>query len=307
MGFRLVSHRLVTPFDPPAGITHGSQLTLADVGHTAYFDSGLGRLVADGDLTDLYGSGTHIATDFVTGAGTQLSPRVITKQKLDAYRMDVAWVTLRASMVQDFMANDYNGTKSPGMLLDYVTCDLGGTVGDVAAFFDSFSMNRCLIQGQSDGVKALGGTVPQAFTECIFHDAKEAADDHNDCIQNSGGTGSLSVVRCQLYQQAAGDDPSLGSSIAQFGDFASSTVWYAEFIDCDLWLNLNNSNPGLRLLDGGLTGNITYKVTGCIFHDDGTHDASRAVSRGSSNITPPGQIEWSNNRWADDMSLITLS
>lgn len=282
-------------------ITHGSELTLADVGYTAYFADDLGRTLVESDLTDYRGSGTHDAGDFITGAtpgsGTQADPYIIERIAVDRIRMDRPWITFRGVLAGSIF-NDLNGTHHEGMGLDYVTFDPDAPDGQQNTQWEDYWANRCLFQGNTDGARANGGTIiGTTFTECIFYVTAQDAGDHNDNIQLSGGAGTVDIDRCQFHMGTT-NFPTLGSSICQFADMTSGTTFRAEIRDSMFFGKLGSvdTNECLRLYDGGLTANITYLATGNLFDQNST---SPPVGRGSSNTTPTGQITWSNNAYLD--------
>lgn len=282
-------------------ITHGSQLTTSNVGFTAYTDSTLGRKLVQSDLTRITGS--HWISDFTGGkGGTQANPLVVSKLDIDKVVWDVDWVTLRGSRVRTIANEDSTGSNRVGAFLDYVTFDETNSPQEYCMGSQSFSMNRCLIQGNSDGIRVDGGSVPQIITECLFYVKAASIADHNDNAQNVGGSGSVSFQRCMFHQ-----DPTnglvQGSSVIQSADMSSSSNYYLEVIDSMIYGGSNADEEALRLYDGGLTHNITYKVTGCIWDHTA---ASPPMGRGTSNTTPVSQITWSNNKY-DNGTAISLS
>jgi len=273
-------------------ITHGSQLTLADVGYTAYYDSGLGRKLVQSDLTRI--TGRHYISDFTGGVGgTQASPKVISKLDLDTLIWDVDWVIARACNIRETANTFGSGHGSVGAFLDYVTFSSTVSDGTECMSSNDYSMNRCLIQGNTDGLRTNGsGPAPQVITECIIYTTAQDAGDHNDNVQNSGGNGSVSLQRCQFHQDPINGFQ--GNSAVFSADMTSSTTFYMELIDCMIFGGNSNVSASVCLYDGGLTPNITYKVTGCIWD---INAAAPPVGRGSSNTTPVSQVIWSNNKY----------
>ena len=65
--------------------------------------------------------------------------------------------------------SDGTGTPHIGAFLDYVTFTPPSTDGTQCMQSSSYSMNRCLIQCNTDGARINGGEIPQVITECIFY------------------------------------------------------------------------------------------------------------------------------------------
>lgn len=301
----LSARRPPQPSAPPAGggggtITHGSQLIGGEtslVGYTALFDSTLHRNLTAADLTRQTGS--HWISDFTGGSGgTSTTPKVVYGIDVDELLWDVDWVTIRGSRIRQNASGFLNGVHHVGCMLDYVTFDSAVSDGTECMHYESFSMNRCLVQGYSDGLKVNGGTTPQVITETIIKTLAQDAADHNDCAQNVGGAGSVSFQRCLFYQDPIGS-PGQGNSAILSADFAATgTPYYLESIDSYIYAGTTATSSPFRLYDGALRSNITYKATGNIFN----LSANRSVNpldRGTANTTPTAQITWSGN--TDDL------
>lgn len=287
------------------GITHGSQLIGGEhtlVGYTAYVDPGLARPLVLSDLTDVTGS-THNITDFIDGStpgsGVQGDPYIVERLHADRIHLDVPWVTLRGCLFEGNVYGDAAGSHHPGLGLEYCTFDLAAPDGEQCVQWDDFTVNRCLIQGNSDGIRANGGTVQGCtITESIIYVTAQDSGDHNDNIQNSGGDGTVSIQRCLMHMETT-NISGLGSSVIQSADMTSGTTWYMEVLDCYIVGKTGtDNNEMLRFYDGGLATSITYKATGNIFDLSPNRDRPY-VGRGTSNTTPTGQIVWSNN--VDDL------
>lgn len=281
-------------------ITHGSQLIGGEgtlVGFTAYTDPTLSRPLVQSDLDDQTGS-THFLSDFISGApgsGVQGDPYIVERLETDRVHLDVPWITLRGALLHGNAYSDASGTHHPGLGLEWCTFDLAAPDGEQCVQWEDFTVHRCLIQGNSDGIRANGGTVQGCtITESIIRVTAQDSGDHNDCIQNSGGAGTVTIERCLLYMEAT-NIPQLGSSGIQSADMTASTTWHMAIRDCYIVGKAgSDNNEILRLYDGGLSPNITYEVTGCIF-DLSANRSRPYVGRGTSNTTPLSQITWSNN------------
>lgn len=289
----------VTPASGAFGpVTHGSQITTANTGYTAYFDTGLGRNLQLGDLTVI--SGTHNLTDFTAGGtgGTSGSPKVLYGYHFTGtVKFDQPWITLRGCLLDNPTTSQVLGVHNVGAFLDYCTIS-PATVGDECMHYESWSANRCYFRGCSDGAKINGGLVPMNITECYIRDTSQSAVDHNDTLQNVGGTGTVTVARCNLAVYPEVLLGGTGNSVIQSADMTSASVFSLTVQDC--LLDGTGSATTLRLYDGGLTTNITYTATGNRF----VRSTSNPGGRGSSNTTPQAQITWSGNVWDDDGSTI---
>lgn len=69
-------------------------------------------------------------------------------------------------------------------------------VGDEAIYYDGYTATRCIFEGCSDGAKANGAST--SFIECYIRTKAQNALDHNDGIQNVGGSGPVNVIRCNI-------------------------------------------------------------------------------------------------------------
>jgi hypothetical protein len=290
---------LIRPVSVPAaagGVTHGSQITTANTGYGAYFDPGLGRLVTLADLTTT--AGTVAASDFVTAGGT-ITRRRFTGDLL----IDLNNITVRACLFDNPVTNFTSGVHRTGTLLDYCTVS-PATVGDEPMHYESWSANRCYFRGCSDGGKINGGTTVQNITECFIRVTMASNDDHNDTLQNVGGSGTVNIRRCNLSvvpETTIGGGSGGPNAVIMSADMTSGSVFHLEVTDC--LLNGGTAVSTLRFYDGGLTTNITYVATGNRF----VRTAADPVDRGSSGTTPIGQITWSGNVWDDDGSSIPLA
>jgi hypothetical protein len=291
--------------DTTGAITHGSQVSTSNTGYAAYLDPGLGRTLVAGDLTRV--AGTHWISDFTSGGtgGTAGNPKIVEKLDIDEVLWDVDHVTLRASNVREHASGFLNGTHHVGILLDYVTISPTPGVFDTEPMhYESWSANRCQLRGCSDGGKINGGADTQNIVECYIRVAMESPDDHNDGLQNVGGSGTVNVSRCnisvvpELIETGGIGGP---NACIMSADMTSGSVYHLEVTDC--LLNGGTAVSTIRFYDGALTTNITYVGTGNRF----IRSSAAPVDRGSANTTPTNQITWSNNVWDDDSSSIPLA
>lgn len=206
---RLQSATVKTITQPIVGgpITHGDQITTANTGYTAYFDSGLGRNLQLSDLTVI--AGTHWISDYLSVGGT-LSKKHFTGNVI----IDINNVTLSGCLFDSPIAGYLNGNQATGWTLDYCTVD-PTAVGDQAVYYQSFTANRCTLVGCSDGAKANGANT--IFTECYIRTKMQSALDHNDGIQNVGGNGAVQVIRCNIDGRPIGGSIN-GNSALFFAD-----------------------------------------------------------------------------------------
>lgn len=286
---------------PPANatITHGSQITTANTGYTAYVDSGLGRKLVLGDLTVV--SGAVRPSDFVAPGGT------ITKKWFQSdVRIDQS-VTFVGCKFGSFVSSYLNGTEYGPSQFNWCSFDPdSGTVTDVAVGANGTSLYRCFVRGGSDAGWINGGPWgTQSIVESYLRVWMASAVDHNDGLQCSGGAGTVVVQRCNIDVTPEnglinGGTQGGPNSCIMSADLTSSTAYNLTVDDC--LLTGGTSASIIRFYDGALSANIIYSASGNLF----TRGSSNPVDRGGSNTTPTGQVTWSNNRWADDLSTIPL-
>lgn len=175
-------------------VTHGSQITPSNTGYTAYYDSALGRNLQLSDLQVV--AGTHYISDFVSAGGT-----LYKKHFTGDLIIDINNVTVRGSLFDNPVAGYLNGNNATGWLLDYCSI-VPATVGDQAIFYQSYTANRCYMVNCSDGAKVNGGGT--VVTECYIRTAQQSSADHNDGLQNVGGSGAVTIARCNIDGRPAG-------------------------------------------------------------------------------------------------------
>jgi len=286
---------------PTTAITHGSQITTANTGYGAWFDTTRGRSLTLSDLT--VQGGVHFISDFFAG-GTSGSPTLVYGYHFTGnIQVDVNWITFRGCLFDNPPTELVGGVYHFGVTLDYCTVD-PATVGPYAMGDQSFSVNRCFVRGNSDGLRVNGGDTVQNITESYIRLRMADGADHNDGLQNFGGSGTVNIRRCNIScDPEGGIIAGAGGPDACFlsADMTSGSTFHGEVTDC--LLDGGTAVATLRFYDGALTPNITYVATGNRFK----RTSAFPVDRGSSNTTPTGQITWSGNVWDDDGSTIPLS
>lgn len=167
------------PPPPPSDITHGSQLTLADVGPT-------GGLTASGSI-ETTAAGQVIENRDVTGIVRVKHANVIIRN----CRIRVT------SLYGIEIPSQFNGSAS--FTADH--CEVVGQSGQRSAcvvHYGQWTMTRCLFSGCEDAVKiGIGGN--QHLVECMILDSYylPPGDPHNDGVQSVGGS-DCSIVRCNI-------------------------------------------------------------------------------------------------------------
>lgn len=282
---------------PDFVVTHGSQITTSNTGWAAYRDPALGRLVQSSDLTDV--SGPARTSDFVGNNGT-----ISRRRFLSDYRIDQTGVTHVACEFQSFVSSYLNGAETQPSQFNWCTFDPGASVPDLVVGTTGLSLYRCKVRGGADAIWIQGGTAPQTIIETFARVKMASGTDHNDVCQNSGGSGFVQIIRCNLSVDPEGGVlPGGGgpNAVVMSADMTSGTTYRLEVIDN--LLDGASSSETVRFYDGALTSNITYLASGNLF----VRSAAAPVGRGTNNTTPTGQVTWSNNRWADDLSSIALA
>jgi hypothetical protein len=169
-------------------ITHGIQLTKAMVGHTAYYDSTLGRNLTDSDLT-------------AGPTSTSSDGQVIYAKKITG-GIDINHnnVTLRGCWIVGEIDN--NGTS---LVLDH--CEIGGRgnvdsdgTRGIGVSWSDYSATRCYVHNFIDGFRGNGNVT---ITEC-YVDGQEFTDPtgHHDSIQITEGS-NITILRCNFQNNMA--------------------------------------------------------------------------------------------------------
>lgn len=290
---------LITDLEPVSDeITHGSQITTSNTGWNAYYDAVLGRTLLLSDLETV--TGPKRPSDFVSAGGTIRKVRFTGDIRID--RTDV---TFEACLFEDFVRSYLNGTETYPTNFSYCAWDPpgGAAVGDLAVGTIGTNLTRCRVRGSADATwinGQPGGT--QNIIESHLRVKMASGVDHNDGCQNSGGSGTVNVLRCNIDMNPEGGVLGGGggpNACIMSADMSSGTTFHLNVENC--WLDGAESAEALRLYDGGLTTNITYRAVGNRFV---RNTGKAAMGRGSSNTTPSNQVEWSNNVWDDDDEVI---
>jgi hypothetical protein len=269
------------------GITHGSQITESNTGIEA-----MGLVVSDLETV----SGTHFLTDFTGGSGGSAgNPKIVEGYNFTGdVLFDQSHITLRGCNLANPTTAFTSGTHKVGVKLEYCTIS-PATVGAECMHFQSWSAFRCKFMGCSDGARIDGGADIQEIVECYIRTTMATANDHNDGLQNVGGSGTVNVRRCNISTVPTtlitGGSGGPNAAIMS-ADMTAGSVYSLNVEDC--YLDGTGAVETLRFYDGGLTPNIQYRAVGNIFKDS----ASAPVGKGVSNTTPSAQIKWYGNKWA---------
>lgn len=288
---------VVAPALMAGAVSHGKQITTANTGWGAFNDPTLGRFVQTGDLTNV--SSASRSSDFTTTGGVIRRKRFLTDVRIDTVN-----VTFEACEFQSFVSS-YTGVETQPSQFNWCTWN-PPTVVDLCVGTTGTSLYRCSIRGGADGFWFNGGTQTQSIIETYVRIKMASPVDHNDCGQNSGGSGVVTIQRCNMSAAPEGGVLNGGSqggpdSCLLSADMSSSTHFNLSVIDN--FFEGATAVETVRLYDGGLTPNIVYTATGNRF----IRGTSAPFGRGVSNTTPLGQITQSGNVWDDDGSPITIS
>lgn len=279
-------------------VSHGKLITTSNTGWAAYNDPTLGRFVTSGDLTNV--SSPAVTSDFTTTGGVILRKRFLTD-----VRIDVPNVTFVACEFQSFVSSYRSGIETQPSQFNWCKWDPPSVV-DLCVGTTGTSLYRCSIRGGADGFWINGGTAQQSIVESYVRVKMASAFDHNDCGQNSGGSGSVTIQRCNMSAAPEGGVINGGAqggpdSCILSADMTSSTHYYLEIIDS--YFDGATAVETIRFYDGGLTPNITYKGTGNRF----VRGTSAPIGRGVANTTPTGQIIWTGNVYDDNDATVPLA
>ena len=267
-------------------ITHGSQITTANTGYTAYYDSGLGRNLQLSDLTVV--TGTHWVSDFISPGGT-LTKRHFTGDLI----IDIDNVTLRGCLFDNPVSGYLNGSHASGWTLDYCTIDSSPIVADQCIQYQGYTANRCMLVMGSDGAKVNGANT--TLTECYVRTAQQNPADHNDGLQNVGGSGAVTIARCNIDCRPVG---------ATNGNVGNSALFFA---DGETGLHTISDN----LLAGGqvvlaMYDTGTFNVQGNQFVRGSYAGSTHAMAGPGSG---PQNVTWGTvrpNTFSDNGQVITL-
>lgn len=167
-------------------VTHGFQITATNTGHDAYQDPLLGRLVVDSDLT-IHASTVYLSD--IASAGDTLTRHDFQGQLI----IDVDDVTFVACRSWRF-SGYWSGTVHT-FTLNWCTVESDTSDGGDGINYANYTAYRCRIGGSSDGAKINGNVT---MTECYVRTRSQDSADHNDGLQNNGGSGPVSIIRCNI-------------------------------------------------------------------------------------------------------------
>lgn len=172
---------------PPSTVSHGFYINPANTGYTAYLDSGLGRTLT---LADLTAHSSLVNASSLTSSGGTISKHDFA---LNGINIDIP-CTLVACRLSGNVQSP--GNVASDFVMNWCTVsDFDGTVGDYGVGYDSYTLYRCNIGGNSDGIKAGGHCV---VTECYIRTKGQSSADHNDGMQDSFGNGNVDIIRCNI-------------------------------------------------------------------------------------------------------------
>lgn len=251
-------------------ITHGRQITASNTGHTAYFDTGLGRIVTDSDLT-VHNSLVSMS-DFVGNGGT------IAKRWFKGGLIhDRDNVTLLASRWTGSVSGYYAGVHHP-FNLQWCSIDTdAGAAQDDGIHYQDYTAYRCRIGGSSDGCKTNGGVT---LTECFIRVKGQDSADHNDGTQNVGG-GSNTVQRCNIDCRPTNGTGAPNAALFSADSSSGTQTW------TDNWVA--GGGYVIRCYENAL-----YVVTG-----NDVLNNSWVFGPAARAVIPQSNLTWSNNRIVD--------
>lgn len=277
-------------------LTHGDQVTQSNTGPRTALTAVSGDVVL---------STSNVGT-LCTGSGTQADPYVYANKSLIGGGISFSTnVNNFYFVIRDCLAPGgmFIATSRTGPIVRAEWCGfgsrtdyVGGTSGVVGTVFDLY---RCWVDGGSDGLRMQGaGSVA---TECHIRVRQGSTTDHNDAVQNYGGYGDLTLLRCYLDGYLYTID-NTGSGIYQGGDYGefNSAVQTITFKDN----YLNGAGIHWRMYGGQKCVNLQYVVTG---NKHGRIGATHVYTTSKADdSTDPSQITWSNNTFADNGAQISL-
>lgn len=252
--------------------THGFQVTTANTGYAAYFDSTLGRNVQASDLT--VHNSIVAMSDLVADGGT------ITKRDFRAGLIpDRNGVTLVACAVDGKIDNASYPTSV--YTLNWCNVDSAGTATDYALGSWTYTAYRCQLGGGSDGIRMNGAVYA---TECYIRTKAQSTSDHNDGGQNYNGGSGNTILRCNIDCRpvnaatiAGGPNAALMSADGAVGH----EVWKDNY--------LAGGGYVIRMYESS-----TYDVQGnWILNNSWTYGYADRVN------VPVGDVTWANNLLVD--------
>lgn len=184
----IAARRLMRASYTVSPVTHGDQISPANTGYTAYYDAALGRTLVLGDLQVI--SGVHWISDFASPGST-----VYKKHFTGSVIVDIDNVTMKGCLFDNPVTGYLNGNHAAGWALDFCTIS-PASVGDQCVQYQGYTARRCYLVNCSDGAKVNGAST--TMTECYIRVAEQDSSDHNDGVQNVGGAGAVSIIRCNI-------------------------------------------------------------------------------------------------------------
>lgn len=168
------------PTDPPGDITHGSQLTHADVGPT-------GPLTASGSITT--------TTDGEVIEDVEVTGRILVEHENVIIRNVKVNVTGRYGVEIPIALHDGGASYT---MTDSEVAGVSGERSACVVHYGTWTIERSYIHGCSDGVKMLSNqTLQESIVEGPYYDGPEG-DAHNDAVQTVGGSNSK-LIRNKLH------------------------------------------------------------------------------------------------------------
>lgn len=260
------------PTEPEGTVTHGSQITQANTGPYAYFDTTLGRTLTPGDLTI---SSAARASDLTTPGGT------IRKLHLTAsdFNIDID-CTLEACYLDSSLHSQSGATWTANWCTADCTSATQWQSTDNSVWGGRWTIYRCQAFGAAD---AMRGSSSDSCTESWIRTYGRASDSHNDAYQYYNPSASPSDVT-SILRSNLDCRPTNGIGNPNAALFAADSTTMGTFY----WRDnlLRGGAIVVRCNDSG-----SYHVTGNKIVDD---DASPAGQYGAAVIA-----EWSGNVLVD--------
>jgi|SRR5215510_8444123 len=191
------------------GFAHGDQITRDNVGVPA----GTSLTTVAGDV--------ELSTNGETYTGKLVQGTILVR----ATNVTIRNCRVRSGINSYYAGVDYNPTIED--------CDIGaaddGTAptshrGDDGIRFSSWTARRCVIEGFSDGAKINGGcTLEDSWVRVHF-----VSGDHNDGVQNNGGSGAVVVRRCNIDARPTNNSSESGNAAIFSADGVSGTTTFTK-------------------------------------------------------------------------------
>lgn len=272
---------------PIGTITHGDQVTSSNVGYGSWYDDSLGRALQLSDMAVI--SGTHYLSDFYSPGDL-----VYAVNFTGDIVVDVPNLTIRGCNFVSPVGGYLAGNHTIGWTVEYSTIDVSPVIGPNGLQYESYTARRCYIAGCTDGGKVQGGVGGTLVEECYIRVKSSDPQDHNDGLQNAGGSGDVMIRRCNID----------GRSVSGIGG-TNAAIFSADFPTNGTFTVQDNLLAGgtytLGLCDGTIGSNFIYVATG------------NKIVRNSYSVLPARRdntvnqnITWSNNTFSDNAEVIPL-